>query len=44
MHSPGHRSNMLRPSFRDIGIGIAMGTPFGGSGATYTTDFGVRVH
>jgi uncharacterized protein YkwD len=42
MHSPGHRSNILHASFRDIGIGIAAGSPLGGDGATYTTDFGVR--
>jgi uncharacterized protein YkwD len=42
MHSPGHRENILRPQFRDIGIGIADGAPEGGVGgaATYTTDFG----
>ena len=42
MHSPGHRYNVLHRSFRDIGIGIVLGTPMGGGGATYTTDFGVR--
>jgi uncharacterized protein YkwD len=42
MNSPGHRANILSPSFRAIGIGIALGTPTGGGGATYTTDFGRR--
>jgi uncharacterized protein YkwD len=42
MNSPGHRANILSKSFRDIGIGIASGTPVGTSGATYTTDFGRR--
>jgi uncharacterized protein YkwD len=42
MHSPGHRLNLLHRSFRDVGIGIVAGTPTGGGGATYTTDFGVR--
>lgn len=42
MHSPPHRANILRGSFREIGIGIALGTPTGHSGATYTTDFGAR--
>jgi uncharacterized protein YkwD len=42
MNSPGHRANILSRSFRSIGIGIAAGTPFGGGGATYTTDFGRR--
>ena len=42
MHSAGHRANILRGSFRDIGIGIVAGDPQGGDGVTYTTDFGVR--
>lgn len=43
MHSAGHRANILSGRFRDIGIGIAPGTPAPGGhlrGATYTTDFG----
>jgi uncharacterized protein YkwD len=43
MHSSGHRRNILTASFRDIGIGIAIGAPVpqpGLSAATYTTDFG----
>lgn len=40
MHSPPHRANILSRRFRDIGIGIAVGAPVGGRGATYTTDFG----
>jgi uncharacterized protein YkwD len=46
MDSPGHRANLLDPRFREIGIGIVPGAPrtlpAGQSGATYTTDFGVR--
>ncbi|HEX8075124.1 MAG TPA: CAP domain-containing protein [Thermoleophilaceae bacterium] len=43
MHSPGHRRNILDGQFREIGIGIARGTPSGGDdGATYATDFGAR--
>ncbi len=45
MHSPDHRTNMLNPDYRDIGIGADDGTPTGGrgaDGATYTTDFGYR--
>ena len=42
MNSPGHRANILSSSFRAIGIGIALGTPVGRGGATYTTDFGRR--
>ena len=46
MKSPGHRENLLRAKFREIGVGIAFGIPTkayaGESGATYTTNFGVR--
>jgi uncharacterized protein YkwD len=42
MHSPPHRANILSKSFREIGIGLALGTPVGSGGATYTTDFGQR--
>jgi len=45
MNSPGHRADILRPAFTEIGIGIALGAPEVGPGkqprsATYTTDFG----
>jgi uncharacterized protein YkwD len=42
MNSPPHRANVLSTSYRSIGIGIAYGTPVGGGGGTYTTDFGRR--
>jgi uncharacterized protein YkwD len=44
MHSPPHRANILDPSFRDAGVGVARGYPFGGVGvaATYTVDLGAR--
>ncbi|MEA2351718.1 MAG: hypothetical protein QOJ14_132 [Thermoleophilaceae bacterium] len=43
MNSPPHRHNILDPHFREIGIGIARGTPVAGvGGATYATDFGAR--
>jgi uncharacterized protein YkwD len=42
MNSPPHRANILNRSFREIGIGLASGTPVGADGATYTTDFGHR--
>jgi len=46
MHSPPHRANILDPSFRDAGVGVARGFPLGGhaAGATYTVDFGARGH
>jgi uncharacterized protein YkwD len=40
MHSAEHRANILNPRFHLIGIGIAVGTPDGDDGATYSTDLG----
>ena len=41
LQSPEHRANLLRPSFRRIGLGLARGTFLGWSGATVVTaDFG----
>jgi uncharacterized protein YkwD len=44
MHSPGHRENILRPEFREMGVGIAYGRPEGKTtgprAMTITTDFG----
>lgn len=43
MASPGHRANLLRPMFRDVGVGVATGTPVGNSnGATWAIVFGRR--
>ena len=43
MHSPGHRANILRRSYREVGIGIKLGVPTAGkTGATFTIDFGAR--
>jgi uncharacterized protein YkwD len=43
MKSPGHRANILRRSFRELGVGAVLGVPVGdATGATYTVDFGVR--
>ena len=45
MHSPGHRANILRPQFREVGTGVVAGVPAAGvrlTGATYTQDFGAR--
>jgi uncharacterized protein YkwD len=43
MNSAGHRANILSPSFREVGIGLALGAP-GASGpaATYATEFGAK--
>jgi uncharacterized protein YkwD len=45
MNSAGHREDILRPAFTEIGIGIALGAPGvdaskQADSATYTTDFG----
>jgi uncharacterized protein YkwD len=46
MASPGHRANILRHTFREIGIGIAPGAPVAGvagdPAVTYTNEFGTR--
>ncbi len=43
MASPPHRAVLLGRGYRDVGIGVALGSPNGGSkrsSATYTADFG----
>lgn len=44
MASPGHRANILRGDFREVGLGLVLGAPAKTSlpGATYNTDFGAR--
>jgi uncharacterized protein YkwD len=43
MRSRGHKANILKRSFRDIGIGIHLGIPTdAGVGVTVTTKFGVK--
>jgi uncharacterized protein YkwD len=43
MDSAGHRANILSSSFREVGIGLALGAPHaGGQAATYATEFGSR--
>jgi len=45
MASPEHRANILAPGFKDVGIGIAAGSPTRSghpSAATYTAEFGAR--
>jgi uncharacterized protein YkwD len=43
MHSPGHRANILRRSYRELGVGVVAAVPVSSvPGATYTVDFGVR--
>ena len=45
MASPGHRQVLLLRRFRQIGVGVALGSPFGPdypNTATYTLDLGRR--
>jgi uncharacterized protein YkwD len=43
MASPGHRANILRRSYREMGVRIVTGVPSDGTvGATFTADFGGR--
>jgi uncharacterized protein YkwD len=44
MESPPHREVLLRPYYREVGIGVVPAVPARGrrGGATYTTDFGVK--
>jgi hypothetical protein len=40
--SPPHHRILLGGRFRDIGVGVATGTPKASTGATYTLDAGVQ--
>jgi uncharacterized protein YkwD len=40
MQSPGHRENLLRPSFHTIGLGLAQGVWSGRTALYVTADFG----
>jgi uncharacterized protein YkwD len=45
VESPGHRENMLRPAFREIGVGVAGGTPVSPTdpnGLTVASEYGFR--
>lgn len=44
MNSPGHKANIVKKAYREIGIGIRLGVPSDeGVGATVTADFGVKL-
>jgi uncharacterized protein YkwD len=44
MSSPGHRANILKRSYKEVGIGIGLGVPSDAtSGATFTTEFGAKL-
>jgi uncharacterized protein YkwD len=43
MNSAGHKANILKRAYREVGIGIRLGVPSdGGVGATFTLDFGAK--
>lgn len=45
MSSPAHRANLLRPRFREVGVGVVRGTPVNGSdsgGITVASEYGFR--
>jgi uncharacterized protein YkwD len=43
MNSAGHKANILKRSYKEVGIGIRLGVPSdGGVGATFTADFGAK--
>ena len=44
MNSAGHKANILKKAYREVGIGIRLGVPSDeGVGATITADFGVKL-
>jgi uncharacterized protein YkwD len=44
MGSAGHKANILKKSYKEVGIGIRLGVPSDdGVGATITADFGVKL-
>ena len=45
LHSPPHRRVLLGRNYRHIGVGVALGSPYGGGlrgSATYAANFGAR--
>jgi uncharacterized protein YkwD len=45
MNSPPHRENLLAPDYKEVGMGLVLGTPSkdAPNGVTATTDFGTRI-
>ena len=44
MNSAGHKANIVKKAYREVGIGIRLGVPTDeGVGATITADFGVKL-
>jgi uncharacterized protein YkwD len=44
MHSAVHRATILHGGWHDFGLGVAYGSPYGGSGMTVVALFGVRAN
>jgi uncharacterized protein YkwD len=43
MNSAGHKANILKRSYKEVGVGIRLGVPSdAGVGATFTADFGAK--
>ena len=43
MNSAGHKANILKRAYREVGVGIRLGVPKdAGVGATFTADFGAK--
>jgi uncharacterized protein YkwD len=43
MNSEGHRENILKPGYRELGLAVRLGTPTGETvGVTVSAEFGVR--
>jgi uncharacterized protein YkwD len=43
MNSAGHKANILKRSYKEVGVGIRLGVPNdAGVGATFTADFGAK--
>ena len=43
MNSEGHRENILKPDYRELGLAVRLGTPTGQTvGVTVSAEFGVR--
>jgi uncharacterized protein YkwD len=40
--SAGHRANILKGAYRELGLGVAFGTPDGDAGVTIAAEFGAR--
>ena len=44
MNSPEHRANILKPAYRELGLGLQLGTPSGDSaGITVSAEFGSKL-